>query len=88
MVEDERYLLQLVAHIHLNPVAAGVVPDPAEYRYSCHRELLGATTASLVDAESTLALHGDTVRTARRAGEIRLAEAAFRAASESLDERL
>ncbi len=67
LVEDERYLLQLIAYIYLNPVAAGVVPDPAEYRYSGHRELIGATTAPLVDATRTLALYGDTVRKARRA---------------------
>jgi REP element-mobilizing transposase RayT len=66
VVEDEGYLLQLVAYIHLNPVTAKVVSDPAGYRHSGHRELLRTTASALVDAEQTLSLYGDSVRTARR----------------------
>jgi REP element-mobilizing transposase RayT len=39
-VDDERYLLQLIAYVHLNPVAAGVVDEPGRHRWSGHRELL------------------------------------------------
>ena len=66
VVEDDGYLLQLIAYIHLNPVTAGVVTDPAEYRRSGHRELLRKMPSSLVDAEQTLSLYGGTVQTARR----------------------
>ena len=66
VVDDEGYLLQLVAYIHLNPVTAKVVADPAEYRRSGHRELLGRTPTPLVDAEQTLSLYGATLRSARR----------------------
>jgi len=41
VVADERYLRQLLAYIHLNPVVAGAASDPARYRWSGHRELLG-----------------------------------------------
>lgn len=41
LVEDERYLGQLIAYIHLNPVTAGLVRDPSDYPLSGHRELLG-----------------------------------------------
>jgi len=40
LVEDQRYFDQLMVYIHLNPVKAGVVEDPARYRWSGHRELI------------------------------------------------
>jgi putative transposase len=40
LVEDQRYLLQLIAYIHLNPVAAGLVEDPRDYAWSGHRKEL------------------------------------------------
>jgi REP element-mobilizing transposase RayT len=66
LVEDPRYLDQLVPYIHLNPVTAGVVDDPAGYALSGHRELLRSTPGGLVDAEQTLILFGGSIRTARR----------------------
>ncbi len=67
LVEDQRYLVQLVAYVHLNPVTAGIVSDAADYGFSGHRELLGATTSALVDRDVTLALFGDTRTASRRA---------------------
>ena len=67
VVADERYLRQLVAYIHLNPVAAGAVADPARYRWSGHRELLGRVGRPLVDADETLVLFGARREAARRA---------------------
>lgn len=67
LVEDERYLMQLVAYIHLNPVSAGLVDDPADYAFSGHGELLRRTRAPLVDADVTLALFGGSRTAARRA---------------------
>ena len=66
LVAEEAHLIHLVAYIHLNPVAAELVRDPAEHNHSGHRELLGSTSASLIDAERTLKLFGDTLRKARR----------------------
>jgi REP element-mobilizing transposase RayT len=48
LVEEERYLLQLIAYIHLNPISAGLVADPAAYPWSGHRELLGRSQEPLV----------------------------------------
>jgi putative transposase len=67
LVEDERYLLQLIAYVHLNPVAAGLVDEPATYPWSGHREMLRTKTAPLVDAGASLALFGRTTSGARRA---------------------
>lgn len=47
LVEDQRYLDQLLIYIHLNPVQAGLVDDPAKYRWSGHRELLGLSVDQL-----------------------------------------
>lgn len=58
MVDEQRYLVQLIAYVHLNPVTAGVVDDPARYRFSGHRELLGKAGDPLVDVDATLALFG------------------------------
>jgi len=41
LVETDEYLLQLVAYLHLNPVRAGVVNEPLDYRWSSHRALMG-----------------------------------------------
>jgi putative transposase len=66
MVEDARYLSQLIAYIHLNPVTANIVDDPARYPYSGHRELIRRTAEPLIDVEQTLGIYGDTLRKSRR----------------------
>jgi len=54
-VDDENYLRQLIAYIHLNPVAAGIVKDVSKYRWCGHREVLGkAVGRRLVDVDETL----------------------------------
>jgi REP element-mobilizing transposase RayT len=66
LVEDQGYLEQLVAYIHLNPVSAGLVDDPSEYPLSGHRELLVRMPGALIDADQTLSIFGGTLRDARR----------------------
>ncbi len=65
LVEDQRYLDQLLVYVHLNPVAAGLVSDPAEYEWSGHRELVGRTRDPLIDADEVLRLFGGTRWTRR-----------------------
>lgn len=36
LIEDDRYFLEVSRYIHLNPVKAGMVKDPAEYEYSSY----------------------------------------------------
>jgi REP-associated tyrosine transposase len=67
VVPDARYLMQLIAYIHLNPVAARVVRDPAAYRWSGHRALLGRVAEPLVDVGEALVLFGRQRAAARRA---------------------
>jgi REP element-mobilizing transposase RayT len=67
VVPDARYLGQVIAYIHLNPVTAKVVSDPARYRWSGHRELLGRVAEPLVDVNEALVLFGRKRSAARRA---------------------
>ena len=65
LVEDSDYLQQLILYIHLNPVAAGLVNDPAEYRWSGHGEVLrGRRSRGLTDVNETLAAFAPTRRAA------------------------
>ncbi len=47
-VEVDEYLLALVRYIHLNPVKAGLVTDPAEYRWSSHRSYFSGRDDRLI----------------------------------------
>ena len=67
LVKDQRYLDGLLAYIHLNPVTAGIVDDPADYCWSGHREILGRVRSPVTDSDEVLVLFGKTRRSARRA---------------------
>ncbi len=45
--EDLKYLIRLVAYIHLNPVRAGIVSDPSEWRWSSHAALFDDNSSLL-----------------------------------------
>ena len=66
LVEEPRYLAQLIAYVHLNPVAAELVEDPGDHRYSGHLELLGKAKNPLIAVDTVLAEYGDSLRSARR----------------------
>lgn len=66
-VADDAYFRRLVAYIHLNPVAAGIVERPALYRWSGHAEIVGRRRAELVDVERTLELFDPDPNEARHA---------------------
>lgn len=48
IVDDERYLLTCMRYIELNPVRAGMVASPAEYRWSSHRANAWAVVDKLI----------------------------------------
>ena len=54
VIDTQEYFRQVVSYVHLNPVAAGVVDDPAKYPYSGHREIIGLCQPFLVDRSSVL----------------------------------
>jgi len=41
LIESERYLLACMVYIDLNPVRAGMVEQPQDYRWSSHRHCIG-----------------------------------------------
>ena len=57
-------LPRLLAYVHLNPVTAKIVDDPAKYRWSGHRELLRRTGRPLIDADLVDSFFGGTRRQA------------------------
>ena len=51
LVNEERYLLYLLRYIHLNPVNAGMVKDPAEWDFSNYLECIGRRKSNLWSKE-------------------------------------
>jgi putative transposase len=56
LVDTDAYFLELLRYIHLNPVAAGVVADPALYAWSSHELYLGIESLPWVTTEFGLSL--------------------------------
>ena len=69
LCEEDGYLMQLVAYIHLNPLRGGIVPDVAalrDYPYTGYSALMGKVKRPWQDTEYVLGLFGKTVSVARR----------------------
>ena len=60
LVDTDAYLLTLLRYIHRNPVEAGLVSDPAEYKWSSHLSYLGQRRPAWLTIEPTLAMFGDS----------------------------
>jgi REP element-mobilizing transposase RayT len=58
VIDTDDYFRQVVSYVHLNPVSAGVVDDPAEYPYCGHREVLGLCQPYVIDRCSVLRAFG------------------------------
>jgi hypothetical protein len=54
LVLEESDLENLIAYVHLNPVTAGIVDDPADYASSGHRAMIGRAEPRLVDVAEAL----------------------------------
>ena len=65
-VDDQEYLVQLVAYVHLNPVAAELVERADDYRWSGHRDITGRRKPPIVAVEDVLLLYGQRRRPALR----------------------
>jgi hypothetical protein len=67
LVDGDSYLLELVRYIHLNPVRAGMVEDPAEYPWSGHRGYLGMELLTWMSTDWVLGQFDMSVTKARAA---------------------
>lgn len=57
VIASDEYLLQCTCYIHLNPVRAGIVPRPEDYRWSSYQAYANeGMTDSLVDVSAVLGL--------------------------------
>ena len=66
LCERDAYLLELSAYIHLNPVRAGLVNDPRDYRYTSYGVYVKGEEDELVDTGFVLAQFSDTRNSAVR----------------------
>ncbi len=58
-IQDDRYLLTAVRYIHNNPVKAGMVEKPADYRWSSYSEYLQPKGRVWLDTEFVLSIIAD-----------------------------
>jgi hypothetical protein len=66
LIDDQTDLGRVLVYVHLNPVAAGLARSPAAWRWSGHRELMGAPGHGLVDGDEALSLLAETLVEARQ----------------------
>ena len=60
LIESERYLLACMVYIDLNPVRAGMVELPQDFRWSSHRHCIGLTSDKLVTLHALYWALGNT----------------------------
>lgn len=65
LVDRDRYGLALMRYIHLNPVRAGMVRQPAAYPYSSHRAYLGREELAWLTTDWVLGQFGSRLGVAR-----------------------
>ncbi len=66
IVQRDTYLLELCRYIVLNPVRAGIVNNPAKYKWSSYRHMIGsAVTRQFLTTEWVLAQFGSNTSFAR-----------------------
>lgn len=61
----DSYLENLLRYIHLNPVRAGLVDDPADWPWSGHRGLIGPSDDPLLDKGALAELRGQSIEALR-----------------------
>src|SRR4030066_1401664 len=66
VVDADSYLLELVRYIHLNPVRAKLVADPADYRWSGHLAYLGKVHKEWLTTDWVLSQFASSTGAARQ----------------------
>ncbi len=57
-IEDDEYLLKLIYYIHFNPVNAGLVQKPEDWKYSSYSAII-SQKKTLVKRQDVIELFGD-----------------------------
>jgi REP element-mobilizing transposase RayT len=84
LVDVNAYFLTLLRYIHLNPIKAHIVSDPADYPWSSHRAYLGSEAISWLTTDFGLSLFSTDLLCARSAYKQFMWQSA--GANENLDE--
>ncbi len=66
LCDRDAYLLSLVKYLHYNPVRAGMVKRPEEYRWSSHQAYLGLVNDGIVDTDLVLGMFSKGLKRGRR----------------------
>ena len=66
LVDEDSYLLELVAYIHLNPVRASMVEVPESYPWSSYKAYLGKELIPWLNTDYILSRFSTTLSRARR----------------------
>jgi len=66
LVEEDAYLVELMRYIHLNPVKAGLVKSPEQYKWSSHRIYLKGDGANYLTTSRLIEYFGRRKNLARR----------------------
>jgi putative transposase len=62
-IQRENYLLACCRYVEMNPVRAGMVVGPRQYRWSSYRERIGLVKSNLLDLDAVyLGLADDVIR--------------------------
>jgi len=64
LVDKANYLAKLVRYIHLNPVRAGIVKRPEDYKWSGHNSYLGIDSVAWVERDYVLKMYSEDRDTA------------------------
>jgi len=67
MLDSDAYLAMCIRYVHMNPVEAGMVPYPAEYRWSSYPSYLGLRhPPGFLDTQIVLAHFGNDIEEFRK----------------------
>lgn len=61
LCRQDSYLRTLLRYIHMNPVRAGLVTNPADWHWSGHNGLVGARIDPILDLDQLAAIRGETL---------------------------
>ena len=66
LCDKEEYLLALIKYLHFNPVRAGIVKEPEDYKWSSHRDYARGNQTSMVAADQVLKMFSEDKVKARK----------------------
>lgn len=66
LCDKDEYLLALIKYLHSNPVRAGIVKEPGDYKWSSHRDYARGNPTSMVAADQVLQMFADDKLRARK----------------------